>query len=35
MTERSARWLFKDCEVVHFNGARIINLREERKEKRK
>jgi len=35
MTEISSRWLFQDCEVVHFNGGRIINLREERKENRR
>jgi len=35
VTERSSRWLFQDCEVVYFNGGRIINLREERKEKRR
>ena len=33
MTKRSLRWLFQDCEVVHFNGGRIINLREEGKER--
>jgi len=31
MTERSSRWLFQECEVVHFNGGKIINLREESK----
>ena len=35
VAERSSRWLFQDCEVVHFNGGRVINLREERKEKRR
>jgi len=35
MTKRSSKWLFYDCEVVHFNGGRIINLTEERKEKRR
>jgi len=25
VTERSSRWLFQDCEVVHVNGGRIIN----------
>ena len=29
MTKRSSKWLFRDCEVVHFNGERIINLRQE------
>jgi len=33
MTEGSSRWLFEDCDVVHFNGGRTINLREERMEK--
>jgi len=34
-TKRSSRLLFHDFEVVHFNGGGIINLREERKEKRR
>jgi len=33
--ERSSRWSFQDYEVMDFNGGRIINLREERKEKRR
>ena len=35
MTKGRLRWLFQDCEVMHFNGGRIINLREERNEKRR
>jgi len=27
MTERSSRWLLQDCEVVHFNGERMKNLK--------
>jgi len=33
MTTRSSRWLFQDCELVHFSGGRIINLTEERKKR--
>jgi len=34
MTKRRLKRLFQDCGLVHFNGGRIINLREEGEEKR-